>query len=111
MELHKKKTIFLEELRKEDSMPIDLKKKFVKQFLAMSDDELAVFFESIQGIKDENDLNKKMLQTQEMKKDSHLDFLQAITEFSINITRNASRNQESSDKSKANALLSKIKSL
>jgi len=111
MDLKKRKSIFLSNLRKCINFETDLREKFEKQILSMGDDEFSVFLKSIAEVGDKDDLKEKIIQLKQMEKSGHDDFLQRANEFSRKITLYESEKREGDDKSKVDALLSKIKSL
>lgn len=93
MDIKNKKNIFLNKLRNENTIKGELKEEFEKQIEKMDDEEFVVFFESIAGVKDEEDLKEKIVKTREMQTKEHKNFLQSASDFLGKIMQNESRKQ------------------
>lgn len=111
MDIQKQRKRILEEIKKGESLSVDLQDRFQKQIMAMGDEEFSIFLRSVQGAKNSKNLDKEIAEFKEMEKSGHEEFLKIANDLSKKITNREAKKQRSDDKLEADAILNKIKSL
>ena len=105
------KKIFLDKLKKDETLSADLRSKFQKQIEKMRDEEFDVFLESMKGINNKEDSENKIAANLKAQKANSSKIIQLANNFLKKATKHRAKKQEVEDNLKIETLRQKIKSM